>query len=162
MTSALPRSQNHNVLRVSCDISHRESFIQPVPHIHVRVTLVIRWLFASRFVDVLGFGNFQVQCWNTEVAFPATSASVMPWRSEPIQRCHDFNTAHVELAAFLHYSACEHPTSGKRPSVRRSLPAPVHNDGFSWQADHVPWYGSSGRSDSPFANGQYPWDLDVA
>ena len=39
-------------------------------HIHPRVTLVIRWLFAVRFVDVAGFWNFQVHGWNTaKVAF---------------------------------------------------------------------------------------------
>ena len=38
---------------------------------HVRVTLVIRWLFAARVVDVAGFWNFQVHGLNTpKVAFP--------------------------------------------------------------------------------------------
>ena len=42
--------------------------VSPSPsHIHVRVTLVIRWLFAARFVDVDGW-NFQVHGWNTAKA----------------------------------------------------------------------------------------------
>ena len=40
-----------------------------------------------------------------------------------------------ELAAF---GACEHLRSGERPSARRSLPAQVLFDEFSWQPDPVP------------------------
>ena len=54
-----------------------------------------------------------------------------------------------ELAACPCCSACEHPSSGERPPARRSQPAPVLVDGFSWQPEQVPWSGSSGRADSP-------------
>ena len=36
-------------------------------------------------------------------------------------------------------SVCEHLRAGERPSARRSLPAPVLLDEFSWQSDPVPW-----------------------
>ena len=49
-----------------------------------------------------------------------------------------------ELAAYPRCSACEHPAQGSA-----SLPATVLIDEFSWQPDRVPWYGSSGRADSP-------------
>ena len=47
-----------------------------------------------------------------------------------------------ELAAHPRCSACEHLSSGERPSARRSLPAPV-------QPDPVPWSGSWSKADSP-------------
>ena len=50
-----------------------------------------------------------------------------------------------ELAAFPRGSACEHSSSGGRPSERRSLPASVLLDDFGWQSDPVPRYGSSGN-----------------
>ena len=39
-------------------VSHNPS------HILVRVTLLIRWLFAAHFVDVAGLWNFQVHDWS--------------------------------------------------------------------------------------------------
>ena len=54
-----------------------------------------------------------------------------------------------ELADYPWCSACEHPSLGERSSARRSLPVPVLIDEFSWQPDQVPWYGSSGKGDSP-------------
>ena len=47
------------------------------------------------------------------------------------------------IAATGGAARCEHPGSGKRPSSRRSLPAPVLFGEFSWQPDRAPWYGSS-------------------
>ena len=49
-----------------------------------------------------------------------------------------------ELGTCPWYSACEHSSSGERPSARQCLPAPVLIDGFSWQPDHVPWFGIRG------------------
>ena len=84
-------------------------------HIHVRVTLVIRWLFAARFVDVAGLWNFQVHGWNfAEVAFLPRRRPLLchgeasqTVRHSPAdstlqegpefwkQQYHDFITAHV-------------------------------------------------------------------
>ena len=65
-------------------------------------------------------------------------------------------------------SACEHSSSGECSSSRRFLTAPEPIDGFSWQPDTVPWFGSSdmapGRTDNIYDSEPdlWKWDLGVA
>ena len=62
------------------------------------------------------------------------------------EELHQWNPIR-ELAVYPWCSACEHSSSGKRPSARRSLSVLI--EGFSWQPEQVPWHWSSGRADSP-------------
>ena len=88
----------------------------------------------------------------SQSAAPSGESSVQSRLALPARNCRNRmrDPPDSRPPVYLRCSASEHPSSG---SARRSLPAPVLIDEFSWQPDRVPWDGSSGRADR--ANRQY-------